>query len=248
MLLAEYEDRANIGGYFAYPDSADARITRCVFHSSDSLPTVIATIAFDSTFRAETADLLLEERAFSELETDLYTLRKTALEALFAKVNGLYKFYEGANPNLIPIIHDGEKKIYILTGPTGSDVVLFGNDYLIRFNDENEIVIQEAIREKLIPVYYDSYKREKAKPDEMPMHLNPPEVGDFITPTDICTLMLYAPYAGWTSYGVVTQKYLNIWDCKNQKLVLLPQEMVEQILEDTEKRSKGKKKKRKRGK
>jgi hypothetical protein len=37
------------------------------------------------------------------------------------------------------------------------------------------------------------------------MHSHLPETGDFITPTDICTLMPYEKFANWKTHNVVSK-------------------------------------------
>lgn len=54
------------------------------------------------------------------------------------------------------------------------------------------------------------------------IHNHLPETGDFITATDICTLMLYAKFTKWKSHTVVSEKYINILNCLTNKLVVVP--------------------------
>ncbi len=63
-----------------------------------------------------------------------------------------------------------------------------------------------------------------------------PETGELITATDICTLMLYEKFANWTTHNVVSKKYLSIWDCQTDELVILPMKTVKKINKDQEKR------------
>lgn len=56
-----------------------------------------------------------------------------------------------------------------------------------------------------------------------------------ITPTDICTLMLYQRFTNWESYTTVSKKYVSIWNANN-KLIIMKTEnfknMAENILKD----------------
>lgn len=60
-------------------------------------------------------------------------------------------------------------------------------------------------------------------------HTHLPETGEFMTATDICTLMLYAKFAGWEQHFVVSAHYMNIWDCKNNRLVAITKEAMDKI-------------------
>ena len=74
------------------------------------------------------------------------------------------------------------------------------------------------------------------------MHTHLPETGDFITATDICTLMLYEKFAKWKSHNVISKKYLNIWNCETDQLTVIPMDTIEKINKDQDKRNKKKKK------
>ncbi|HEX8506918.1 MAG TPA: hypothetical protein VF630_16250 [Hymenobacter sp.] len=47
VFLEHHKNRADIGGYFSYPTKSGAT---CIFFSKATAPTVVGTIAFDSTY------------------------------------------------------------------------------------------------------------------------------------------------------------------------------------------------------
>lgn len=237
LFLENYKDRENIGGYFSYTVSD---IETCVFFSKAENPQVIGTISFDSTFNLKTAKTDLTERDFTQAENDLYQIRKIAFEELNKNTDGLFKFYKNTNPNIIPLINGQEKKVYVLTGPQQSGFVIFGNDYLLTFDKNNKLVTKKQLHKSIIPIEYG--KKEDGKEVVGAMHSHLPETGDFITATDICTLMLYEKFAKWETYNVVSEKYLNIWNCKTDQLTVIKMKTVEKINKDQEKRNKKKKK------
>jgi hypothetical protein len=71
------------------------------------------------------------------------------------------------------------------------------------------------------PVYFGN-KEEDGKLPFGAMHSHLPETGDFITATDICTLMLYEKFAKWEQHIVVSEKYMNIWNCRTDQLTVVP--------------------------
>ena len=216
IFLENYKDRGNIGGYFSYSDND---ISKCIFYSKGDKPKVIGTITFDSTYNTRTANTDMAEREFTANETDIYEIRKIAL----ATVNSdtLFSIYPKTSLNLVPLIYGGEKKVYALTGPSENGVVIFGNDYLMTFDKNNKLVSKKQLHKNIIPVYYGG-KREEGKEVIGAIHTHLPETGDFITATDICTLMLYEKFAKWKQYQVVSVKYLNIWDCITDHLIVVP--------------------------
>ena len=225
LFLENFKEREKIGGYFSYVEKDKAN---CIFFSKSENPKVIGTISFDSTYNVKTAILSLDERNFSKSENDLYQIRKIALNEL--QTDTLFKFYQNTNPNLIPIIRGKEKKVYILTGSKESGVVIFGNDYLITFDKKNKITSKKQLHKNIIPIYYG-----EDESIESAMHNHLPETGDFMTATDICTIMLYEKFAKWKTYQVFSKKYLNIWSCDKDELFIMTMDAVKKINEDQQK-------------
>ncbi len=237
LFLENYKERQNIGGYFSYTKNDTSK---CIFFSRTEVPIVIGDISFDSTYNIKTAQLDLEERKFDELENEYFEIRKLAYEA--ARSDTIFKTYKNTNLNFIPIIYDGKKKVYVLTGPEQNGVVIFGNDYLISFNEKNEIVEKKQLHRNIIPIHYD--QEEEGKEVVGSMHSHTEETGDFITATDICTLMLYGKYTSWETHNVVSKKYLSIWDCKKNTLGVIPRIVLDKISKEEEKAKKKEKRKK----
>jgi len=234
LFLEKYKERENIGGYFSYQDND---VSKCVFFSKETTPQVIGTMSFDSSYDVKKATTDLTIRAFTPTETDLYTIRKLALNEI--QSDTLFKRYNNTNLNLIPLIKGKEKKVYVLTGPTKNGVVIFGNDYLLTFNSNNKLTSKKQLHKNIIPIEYGG-KMEEGKEIESTLHSHLPETGDFITATDVCTLMLYGKFTKWKSHHVVSQKYLNIWNCETNELNVIPMKTIEKINKDQKKRDKKK--------
>jgi hypothetical protein len=202
LFLEKYKNQQNIGGYFSYTEK---EVSKCIFFSKSDQPKVIGTISFDSTYNLRTATIDLVERDFTSYENDIYQIRKLALTEINAD-RTLFKNYENANLNLIPLIDGKDKKVYVLTGPNKNGVVLFGNDYLLTFDKNNNLLLKKQLHKNLIAINYGVKDKDgKALESEEAMHSHLPETGDFITATDICTLMLYAKFAKWKRHTVVSQ-------------------------------------------
>jgi hypothetical protein len=231
LFLAAYKERGNIGGYFSYTEN---NTSKCVFFSRSSEPMVIGTISFDSTYNTKTALVDVSARAFSALESNLYTIRRVALEEI--DNDTLFKSYKNTSLNLIPLIAGNEKKVYVLTGTGQDGIVILGNDYLLTFNTDNKIISKKALHRNIIPIHYGS-KETEGKEIEGTMHTHLPETGDFITATDICTLMLYQKFTKWKQHNVVSKNYLNIWNGLTNELVVIPMSTIEKINQDQEKRN-----------
>jgi hypothetical protein len=223
LFLASYKSRENIGGYFSYTDDD---VSKCVFFSRSNYPKIIGTISFDSTYNIKTAKADLTEREFTKTENELYLIRKTALSTVNSDT--LFKKYNNTDLNFIPLINGKEKKVYVLTGPKQHGVVIFGNDYLLTFDKNNTLITKKQLHKNIIPIYY-GRKEDEGKQIEGAMHNHSTETGDFITATDICTLMLYEKFAKWKTHHVVSKKYLSIWNCETNQLNVMTMEAVEKM-------------------
>lgn len=234
VFLEKFKDQALIGGYFSYIDSASPK---CIFFSKGETPKVIGTITFDSTYNTSTAQADLAERDFTASENDLYSIRAQALKVI--NTDTFFKAYKNTSMNVIPLISGGEKKVYALTASQKSGLVIIGNDYLLTFDKQNQLTGKKKLHLSMLQLDYGKPLSEDGKGTTIgAMHTHLPETGDYITPTDICTLMLYAKFAGWQQHMVVSEKYMNIWNCINNTLIVIPRSTFEKISKDQEKRRK----------
>lgn len=214
IFKTSYKEPWHIGGYFAYMDEDKPK---CLFFSKAEKPKVIGVVSFGDMIVVETATIAFKEREFSNKEQELYTIRAKAFEEV--QTDTLFKAYNNTNLNLIPLIYNGEKKVYAITAPKVVGTVLFGNDYLFAFGKNNSLIEKKQIHRNLIPIEFDNNKETIAT-----VHYHASETGEFITPTDICTLMLYSKFTKWKTHYVVSENYVSIWDCEKEELTILTRE------------------------
>jgi hypothetical protein len=90
----------------------------------------MVTITFNQTFDSAQSQFNLEKpfRDMTKLELDYAAMRTNARE--FIDGNKMFSWYNNTSFNTIPMVYQGEKKIYVLTGPKVPGVVVIGNDYL----------------------------------------------------------------------------------------------------------------------
>ena len=135
IVLAKYEGvRKILGGYFAYGTQSGSR---CVFYDRSETPKVIATVDFDSTLTVKSAQSKEVKRSFTNKENALYALRNRTYEAV--RKDTIFKFYKNTSLNIIPIVRKKERKVYILTAPKKTGVMIIGNDYLLSFREATKI-------------------------------------------------------------------------------------------------------------
>lgn len=222
IFIEKFKDQTRIGGYFSYETNDNEK---CIFFSRGDSPIVIGSISFDSSYNIHSAQFDPTERKFTQGEYDLYNIRSKAFEII--KVDTFFKRYSNSNFNLIPIISNNERKVYILTGPKENGVVIIGNDYLLSFNADNELINKKVLHRNIMLINYsttdDSVKQVAS------IHTHLPETGEFITATDICTLMLYEKFAKWGWHYVISKKYVSIWNCQTDQLLTITKKAFEKI-------------------
>jgi hypothetical protein len=146
IFLEKFSDkRQRIGGYLSYLSGESAV---CIFYSNEETPNVLGTITFDSTYSVNKAQVDGAERDPSANETDLIAIRTNAFQEL--TTDKMFQFYKNTNPNIIPVIDQKGKRVYIITGPTQNGVVLIGNDYLLTFNKDNKVDAKKKLHKGLI--------------------------------------------------------------------------------------------------
>jgi hypothetical protein len=222
------EQRKNIGGYFSYKDSS---FSKCIFFEKGENPQVLATIKFDSTYRIVNAQVDSAKRDFSGHERDIYVIRQLAVKEI--GVDTLFKGYNNTRFNIVPLIVNGRKEVYVLTGPQNDGVVIFGNDYLLSFDEADILVGVRRLHKNIMPI---EYGRESNQEVGITMHSHSPETGDYITSTDICTIMLYEKIAKWKQHIVMSKDYVSIWNCETNQLVMLTKQAWERIYKDQQER------------
>ncbi len=231
-FLATYPDqRKDIRGYFSYVNKNDEAIT--VFYGEENK--LLARYLFKGVPVPERLFVDTENLEFTTQETALLKIRVAAYEDMVANEDGFYKFYERVNPNLIPMIYEGEKKVYIISG-SSEPKMLLGNDYKLTFNKKNKIKKRVQLHKSLIPF---NYEENKNAISSVHSHV----VSDFIDVTDVCTLLLYKNYTRIGQHIVMSKKYVSILDLEKETLVILTKKAWDKINGDGEKRreQKGKK-------
>lgn len=225
IFLAKYpEKRDAIGGYFSYTED---KTHKCIFFDKQEDPLVLAAITFDSSFVVEVADINTTSRKLNSKEKELFIIREKAIDESIKDT--LFKRYENTSLNFVPLIVNNKKKVYALTGPSVSGVVVFGNDYLITFDKKDNIISKKELHKNIIPIDYTSNSIEKVTT----MHSHTEETGNLITATDICTLLLYGPHTNWKQHMVISKENVSIWDCGKEELIIMTRKAWENISNGT---------------
>jgi hypothetical protein len=216
IFLEKFKNkRSLIGGYLSY-ETKEA--IKNVFFGKGENPDVLATIAFGKGFNPQQFQLDTAYRKLKKNEMELFTIRRIALERL--RQDTIFKFFNNVDMNVVPLIRNGYKRVYILSAPKVNGMVLYGNDYLVDYDKNNEIVAVKRIHNSLISANAGS-NADSSKVVLEYYHTHVPGKEEFMTATDICTTMLYEHLTTWNLSMIASKKYISMWDCKKNMLVVL---------------------------
>lgn len=223
-FLAHYQNkRDSIGGYLSYENDKN-QIQTIFFNRFDSNK-ILVRYTFDSLPQTEPQLIDTVNREANTLEKDLIQLRQSATKIVAANEDGFFAFYKNTLLNFIPVLHKTEKKVYILTGPQDSNVVLIGNDYELIFDKDNELKEKKKIHNTLLEFPYSADNKDNKLESTYHSHV----VTDFISATDICTLLLYKDYVEWNQHIVVSEKEVSIFNLEKESLLIMKKKNWDKI-------------------
>jgi len=215
--------QALIGGYISYETSSGLNN---IFYSKGDNPMVLVTTSFTKEMDPAKYVIDTTSRKLTGQEMDLYTIRKAAIKRMSS--DSTFRVYKNSSLNPVPIINKTGKKVYVLTGPTTNNVVIFGNDYLIDFNQKNEVKSVYRIHNSIIPINT-SKATDSTQISIAAVHSHIEGKDKFMTATDICTLMLYERFTTWKTCTVISKDYASVWDCSKNSMIVLTMEAWNRI-------------------
>jgi hypothetical protein len=231
IFLAKCKSKVpRIGGYLSYDTGSGMNN---IFFSKDAQPVVLATMSFPYAPRPDNCQLDSTERKLTATEAGLYKIRSIAMGELRANKDTIFRFYKNTGTNPVPIIINGQKRVSFLTSPHENGIIIFGNDYLTTFDTNDQIIGTKRLHKNLISIPTVKSPGDTSRSVSVAgVHTHVAETGEFITATDICTLMLYERFTTWKQYFVVSPTYISIWDCTKNSLTAITKEAWDKIMGD----------------
>lgn len=177
-------------------------------HRSARERPVVTCFRFDSSFNARSVRMEVG-RAMTPHEAGIWDLwalahRMVAEEPGFKKVRDTQFM-------IVPIVEGDRRKVYVLSAPTRSNVFVLGNDYLLQFNEANELISKTEFHTNhlMLPM-----GRKSAG------HIHGKNNSPYISATDVCALMLYPKAFDQPSLRVVSPTHISEWDMVNNTLYI----------------------------
>lgn len=213
MLTRFKSKKDSLGGYLSY-ETADNKINTIFFSRFDS-DKILIRYEFDSLPKPEPIKIDTLNHLATDLEKSLISIRQDARNKAYSTNDDkFFSFYDNTSLNFIPVITDKQRNVFILTGPQVSGIVLIGNDYKLTYNKKNEFIKREKIHNSILQFQYKSNKDESPIETTFHSHI----ITDYISSTDICTLLLYKDFLEWRQHIVIGEKYVSIFNLENESL------------------------------
>lgn len=228
-FLVRFPDkRDSIGGYLSYIGDKNRVVN--IFFSKNNHEVILVRYSFDSIPVAEPLEIDSVNRTASQREKDLIDMRQDAVKQVMQNKDDFFSFYKNTSLNFIPLISEKERKVFILTGPQISGVVIIGNDYVLTYDKKNKFKQREKIHSSILQFSYASEDPENKLTSTYHSHV----LSDCISSTDICTLLLYKEFVEWKQHYVVSKKYVSIFDLEKEELLIMTKEAWDKIGQITE--------------
>lgn len=232
-------------GYFSYfeKDTIKTLFYReldtaaALFKSNDSLKKLIKD-RFDLILVSKTMRYLNKninkqkvfvfenDRKITNYERKLFDIRFKIFR-LFNDDPVMFVKYEKSSLSIV--IRDEKKyfEAYVMNVFQDMSFVPLGNDYYFKFDKEGNLLEKKVLHKKLIPLdpAYHGKKNDEVK---SAYHNHKGEdAEEFITPTDVCILLLFKPMLQWDMHYVYGEKYVSVFNMYKNTLKIVDKKTFE---------------------
>ncbi|WP_027001130.1 hypothetical protein [Hugenholtzia roseola] len=237
-ILENQNFKAQLSGFVAYPlpKSSLNQGTNSGYQKNYAWKVIFYNKKREILFAIETDTLqrkvVKEEktRPLTAQEKTLIELREKAWEYIYAhKSKGKnkakkFRFYENTALHLVVFETPQDPKqageVWLLTAPLISGKIIFGNDYQLLLDKKMKVSKVNFLHQNIITI------AELGMPSDNGLvtsyHNHSHKSSDFITPTDICALILYGKNTNWDTHWVFSKDFVSIFDVKKQTLEIMP--------------------------
>ncbi|XLS30647.1 hypothetical protein ACJD0Z_07425 [Flavobacteriaceae bacterium M23B6Z8] len=218
LLLEQHKNLlASVKGYISYNEG---EVTKSIYYGGNH-----EKVFFQVTFK----DLLkfrnLYEidtvvREITPFEKRLISVRELARMNMSQNVGDIFTTYQKTSINFVPVAFEDRLFVFAFTAPKETGVVLLGNDYVFRFDEKDALLEVNKMHNSLLQFKVDA---------ETTYHSHVLDEYPLMTATDLCTLMLYAPYISWKSHIVFSEDYVSLWNKDKEGFLVLTKAAWEKI-------------------
>lgn len=226
VFLDKYALKRDIaGGYLSYLNENNQVVN--IFFEKDNPFRILVRFEFDNMPQENLTKIDTINQIATQQEMELIIIRQDAIRQVSENKDDFFTFYENTSLNFIPLVRNGKKQVFILTGSKVSNAVNIGNDYLLTYNKKNKLIKKKKLHNTLLQFQGKSDDPENPIVSTHHSHV----LSDIITSTDICTLLLYKDFIEWKQHYVISKKYVSIFDLEKENLVVLTRKAWDKIAE-----------------
>jgi hypothetical protein len=189
VLRGRHGDIAqNVGDYLVYRDENGD--TKAIFsdRTSEELRCIYTFILSGDPENPNPVRENTGARPFTELEKELWNARESTMR-LIDGMNIDFEMPAGFSFNHILLPMPFGYRYYLICGTSQHGIIPFGNDYFFDVDFEGNVIRWRKMHSQLLPTSVS----EGFTMEGTVLHSHLKEE-PFITPTDICTFRLYAPF------------------------------------------------------
>ncbi|GAA3950279.1 hypothetical protein [Hymenobacter algoricola] len=221
LLQASGQPLSQVSGYISYTTGDSVRTL--FVGGPAGAPRVVADYRYPHNSIRAAFVRRTGPRALQPREQHLLTIRQQSLADL-QQVPGA-ELPADAAFNAVILPKGSQFWVYILTAPIRPGVVLLGNDYLLRYDAAGKLLTSQKLHHRLIALG----PAPAGQVVDASVHTHLPDLSPFITPTDICTLLLYHDRVPGQRHLVLGKKYVSIFSLPDARLAIITRRAFDKL-------------------
>ncbi|MEP2668686.1 MAG: hypothetical protein ABJH04_06820 [Cyclobacteriaceae bacterium] len=208
------KDKSLVNGYFTYFNGEN--FISIYFDPSNK--NAVYKFTFQPMGEIDIEMLKTEQNIpLTKMELGILKVRKKAvgLSVMWYKQFG---YTQIVNPNVIIHKTSPQYEVYVIPGAKIPDLIPIGGDLRMTFKSDGELDKIDAIHNNLIPFEAETSGKVYLSHEHKGRRLEK----EYITSTDICTLLLYRDYVMEEKHTVVHRKFISEFYAKEVRLLIRP--------------------------
>ena len=210
----KYNGQDKLSGWVAYPDGDGMRVT---FYTSRDKNPVLASVMVNKSMEDSTLQGEWNARALLPVEDELIQARKAAVKV--CEDSAAFPLPEGTRFVFIPLKGDAEDMVYILTEPVSRHEVVFGNDFMLRFDSKKNLSAKMPLHKNMSSIPFDPDAGNANNSNSS--HTMIPAAGDLVTSTDIAVLLLNQSQTHWSHHSFISENYIFFWNYQSGQMMAI---------------------------
>ncbi|PCH69436.1 MAG: hypothetical protein COC01_01420 [Bacteroidetes bacterium] len=202
----------NVFGLISYIEN-NAIIT-LVLSGNEKKPSIKFKLSYDESFADPTTNINKNTLPTS-FEKTLIKIRNK-ITKISSNKNGFITADPRVNLNMVFLWRGNKILVYLIPYDNNPVVISFGNDYLFTFNTKGKLLSKQKLHNNLIEVE----AKLKIKEEEVvsSFHTHGSQSSPYITPSDICILLMNKGQVEWGSHLTLSPLYLSFFDLATHAL------------------------------